>query len=103
LAAQLRAQVDARKCLLGKVFSIRGNVYAHRNKTQTPHTAFAAAKLTPKEMRAIVHIAQNTVASLAAAAGLGSKAEIKCDIRRRQAFAILDTREIMRVLTSAKV
>jgi hypothetical protein len=54
-------------------------------------------------MRAIVHIAQNTVASLAAAAGLGSKAEIKCDIRRRQAFAILDTREIMRVLTSAKV
>lgn len=101
LAAQLRAQVDARKSLLGKVFSIRGNVYAHRNKTQTPHTAFAAAKLTPKEMRAIVHLAQNTVTSLAAAADLGSKVEIKCDIRRRQAFAILDTRKVMRVLTSA--
>jgi hypothetical protein len=72
LAAQLKAKVDAQKSLLGKAFSIRGNVYAHRNKAQTPHAVFAAAKLTPKEMKALVHLAQNTVASLAEAAGLGS-------------------------------
>lgn len=103
LASQLRAQIDVQKTLLGKVFSIRGNVYAHRNKAKTPHATFAAAKLTPKEMKAVVCLAQNMVASLADAAGLGSKADMKGDIRRRQAFAILDTREIMRVLTSAKV
>jgi AbiU2 len=102
LASQLRAQIDAQKPLLGKVFSIRGNVYAHRNKAQTPHATFVAARLTPKEMKAVVHLAQNMVANLADAAGLGSKADVKRDIRRRQAFAILDTREIMRVLTSAK-
>lgn len=103
LASQLHAQIDAQKPLLGKVFSIRGSVYAHRNKAQTPHATFVAARLTPKEMKAVVHLAQNTVASLADAADLGSKADMKRDIRRRQAFAILDTREIMRVLTSAKV
>jgi hypothetical protein len=101
LAAQLTAKVDAQKSLLGKVFSIRGNVYAHRNKARTPHAVFAAAKLTPKEMKAVLHLAQNTVASLAEAAGLGSKDDVKGDIRRRQAFAILDTRQVMRVLTSA--
>ena len=103
LASQLRAQIDVQKPLLGKVFSIRGNVYAHRNKAQTPHATFAAARLTPKEMKAVVHLAQNMVASLADAAGLGSKADVKRDIRRRQAFAILDTRDVMRVLTSATV
>ena len=101
LATQLRAKVDSQKPLLGKVFSLRGNVYAHRNKAQTPHAAFAAARLTPKEMKAVVHLAQNLVASLAEAAGLGSKGDVKRDIRRRQAFAILDTRKVMRVLTSA--
>ena len=103
LASELHAQIDVHKPLLGKVFFIRGGVYAHRNKAQTPHATFAAARLTPKEMKAVVHLAQNMVASLADAAGLGSKAEVKRNIRRRQAIAILDTREIMRVLTSAKV
>ena len=101
LAAQLRARVDARKPLLGKVFSIRGNVYAHRNKARAPQATFAAARLTPKEMKTVVHLAQNTVASLAEAAGFGTKDDLKGDIRRRQAFAIIETRDVMRVLTTA--
>ena len=101
LAVQLRAKVEGLKPLLGKVFSIRGNLYAHRNKTQTPCAVFAVARLTPKEMRAVVHLAQNTVASLAEAAGVGIKDDVKRDIRRRQASAILDTRQIMHALKSA--
>jgi hypothetical protein len=102
LAAQSRAQIDALKPIIGKVFSIRGNVYAHRNKAQKPYATFADARLKPKEMRAVVFLAQNIVASLAGAAQLGSKGEIKRDIRRRQASAILDTRHVMRALRSAK-
>jgi hypothetical protein len=101
LASQLHAQIDVQKPLLGKVFSIRGSVYAHRNKAQTPHSTFVAARLTPKEMKAVVHLAQNTVATLAEAADLGSKDDVKRNIRRRQAFAILDTRKVMLAVTSA--
>lgn len=103
LAAQLSVQIDAKKPLLGKVFSIRGNVYAHRNKAQTPHSAFVAARLTPKDMRDVVHLAQNIVTHLAEVAGLESKTDMRRSIRRRQASAILDTRQIMGVLVSSTV
>ena len=98
LAQQLKVAVDTRKPLLGKVFAIRGNVYAHRNKTQTPESVFAAAGLSASEMQTVVAFAQDVVATLGEAAGVDAKAELAADIKLREDYSAEDTRLIMEAL-----
>lgn len=98
LGQQLRLAVDARKTLLGKVFAIRGKVYAHRNKSQPPESVFAAAGLSANEMQSVVAFAQDVVAILGEVAGVDAKAELEADIKLREDFSAEDTRLIMDAL-----
>lgn len=98
LAQQLKVAVDAKKPLLGKVFAIRGNVYAHRNKSQTPESVFAAAGLSANEMQTVVAFAQDVVATLGEAAGVDAKVKLAVDIKLREDFSAEDTRLIMEAL-----
>lgn len=98
LAAKLQAAIDSRLPLLKKAFSIRGNVYAHRNKSQPPETFFAAAALSAAEMREIRDLARDVVCALAESAGVDPAAELEEEIGLREACSREDTRLIMQAL-----
>lgn len=98
LAQQLKANIDAKKPLLGKVFSIRNNVYAHRNRLQPPEHFFAASGLTATEMETVVRFAQDMVAAIAEAEGVETKVEIEAEMRLRDQYSREDTRLIMETL-----
>lgn len=97
-ARQLKDAIAAQKPLLGKVFLIRNNVYAHRNRLKPLECFFSKAGLTAIEMESVVRFTQDTVAAIAEIAGVDTKAEIETDIQLRENCSRDDTRLIMETL-----
>jgi hypothetical protein len=98
LAQRLESDITAQKQTLNIVFHIRNNVYGHRNKSRDPRDIFANAKLTPRMMKAVVHLAQDVVSSLAVAAGAGDVDELRKEFRRNEAVVLADTRDALSAL-----
>lgn len=98
IAQQLNETIDATRPLLGKIFSIRSNVYAHRNRLQPPEDFFAAAGLTPTEMETVVRFAQGMIAAIAEVEDVETKADIEVELRLREQYSREDTRRIMETL-----
>ena len=98
LARNLQSTIDSKLPLLKKAFSIRGNVYAHRNKSQTPEAFFAAAGLSSNQMREILDLARNIVCTFAESANVEPRAELEEEIRLREEYSRDDTRLIMQAL-----
>ena len=98
LARKLQTDIEAKLPILKKAFSIRGNVYAHRNKSQAPEALFAAAGLTSDQMREILDLARAVVSALGESAGVEPRTDIEEEIRLREECSRDDTRRIMEVL-----
>ena len=98
LALKLQTAIESKLPLLKKAFSIRGNVYAHRNKAQPPEAFFAAAGLSSDQMREILELAREVVCAFADSANMGTRAELEEEIRLREECSREDTRLIMQAL-----
>lgn len=98
LAQKLQTNIEAMLPVLNKAFSIRGNVYGHRNKSKSPEAFFAAADLTSNQMREILDLARDVVSALAESANVGAREEIVEEIRLREECSRDDTRFIMEAL-----
>lgn len=98
LAQKVQTDIEGKLPLLKKTYSIRGNVYAHRNKSQPPEAFFAAAGLTSDQMREILDLARDVVSALAESAGVETRTDIEKEIRLREECSRDDTRRIMEVL-----
>jgi hypothetical protein len=95
---KLRSAIDEKLPLIKKVFSIRGNVYAHRNKLQAPEAFFASAGLSADHMREVLNLARDVVCALAEFANLETRADLEEEIRLREECSRDDTRIIMQAL-----
>jgi hypothetical protein len=82
VAKKLRLEVQSLKPLLGKMFHVRGGVYAHRNRQSTPHDIFNKAGITPRHLETVVLAAEDLVASLADVAGIAAARKVKMDLRQ---------------------
>jgi hypothetical protein len=84
----LRSKIDFQKPLLGKFFSYRSNIFAHRNKARRPWEIFGKQSKTKVkgEMKLIVDLAQQITSALAETAGL-DKTEFDEIFRVRGEFA----------------
>lgn len=100
LKQKLSDEIAAKRPLLGKVFTIRNNIYAHRNSRQPPEDFFSAVGLSANEMREIVLFAQDVVSTLAEVAGIDTKSELEAEFKNREMFACEDTRFILEALNS---
>jgi hypothetical protein len=98
LAQCLQSKVAAQQAALQKLFHIRCNVYAHRNKSQSPEALFATVGLTPRQMRAVVDLAHEVVSDLAVASGLGAKDEIEKQFQSHEQWVSDDIRRVLRAL-----
>jgi len=98
LSCKLASIVSRNKALLVKVSAIRCGVYAHRSKKHSPEAIFAASGITSREMKAIVGMTTCIVASLTAASGIDTEAEIVEEIGRRGICASDDAMLLMETL-----
>ena len=86
---------------MDKIFSIRNNAYAHRNRTKRPESMFSAAGITPRMMKTIVDLAQKVVSMLAVAEGVAKKVEMDTKFRGYKDYVLTDTRRVVHALTHA--
>ena len=98
LAQGLQSKITAQHAALQKLFHIRCNVYAHRNKSQSPEALFTTVGLTPRQMRAVVDLAQDVVSDLAVASGVGAKDELEKQFRFHEQWVLDDTRQVLQAL-----
>jgi hypothetical protein len=98
LAQHLQSKITAQQAALQKLFRIRCNVYAHRNRSLGPEALFATVGLTPRQMRAVVDLAQDTVSDLGVASGLGAKDELERQFQSHEQWVLDDTRRVLRAL-----
>ncbi len=96
---ELKAQIDAHKVSLVKVFSIRSEVHAHRSLSVEPSQSYSRCKLTPREMKNLVGLAQALVSSLAENIGIAAKSEITDCFKQRQKLAQEHTRQLLSSLS----
>jgi hypothetical protein len=104
LEQQLNRNIKNQKPLLDKYFTYRHKIFAHRDKSQSPADLFGEQKKTrvKGEMEAIVRLAQNTVCSLADAAGM-DKVEMAKEISRREEHAGRNIIEILQALEGQRL
>jgi hypothetical protein len=98
LVQGLQSAIQTQRPVLDKIFHIRCNVYAHRNRSQDPQAVFKAAGLTPRQMKAVVHLSQNIVSSLADAAGVEKKGDVDAQFRSHEDWVLDDTRQVVLAL-----
>ena len=98
LAKKLQTAIDEKLPLLQKVYSIRCNVYAHRNKSQPPEVLFEEIKLLSEQMREILDLARDLVSTLSETAGNETKIAIEEEIKLREDCSKDDTRRIIEAL-----
>lgn len=84
IAQKLESAISAQQPLLNKMIRLRHNVYAHRNKRLSPHDVFAAVKLTPKEMKLMVQLAQQVISEISDASGTGRESDIKQEFQSHE-------------------
>lgn len=100
LVQGLQAAIQAQRPVLDKISRIHCNVYAHRNRSQDPQAVFKAAGLTPRQMNAIVLLAQEVVSALADATGVEKKDDVEAQFRSHETWVLNDTRQVVRALES---
>lgn len=100
-AKVLTAKIDGHRPLLHKVFSIRGSVYAHRNKNESPEGIFKKVKLSPNQMKAIVDLAHDVICGIADAAKVETEADLREELRQDEQNARSDTYSMMQDLEKA--
>jgi hypothetical protein len=98
LARSLQDEIKQMEPLLGKAFSIRCKIYAHRNKSLAPEAVFNDAKLSPNDMEAIVSLSKKIILSIGEVAGVDTKTELLAEFGCREEFARDDTQLILKVL-----
>jgi hypothetical protein len=99
LAQHIESTVKAQRHVLDKIFSIRNNVYAHRNRTKRPESMFSAAGITPRMLKIIVDLAQKVVSMLAVAEGVAKKDEMDRKFRDYKDYVLTATRRVVHPLT----
>jgi hypothetical protein len=98
LSRQLQDKIHGADAALKKVFSLRHKVFAHRDKAVAPQAVFASVKLTPRELKALVRLAQDIVSTLAQEAGMKPKAALEEQFRQLDDAVTTDADNLMRTL-----
>lgn len=98
LALELERSIKGQQAVIDKFCRLRHNVYAHRNKQQTPRDVFADVKLTPKMMNGMVQLAQDVVLRLAVFVGVGKEKELQKEFCDHQQRVLADTRAVLDAL-----
>jgi AbiU2 len=98
LAQKLELKIKELKPLLIKIYSIRCEVFAHRNQKKSPSQIFDAAKITPRQMEQIVHYSQKIVIDLAEFIGLDDRERLENDFRLRSNSSEKHTSQIMQAV-----
>jgi hypothetical protein len=75
VANACEAKIATNKSVIEKVVTIRHKVFAHREKGTHPFDTFANQRLTIKELRGMVELAQDVVSDLSEALGVRSKTD----------------------------
>jgi hypothetical protein len=70
-------------------------VFGHGDKKLSPQNVFAAAKLTPREMKTVVCLAQDMISTLA---GLTNKADLKAKPQSHEDAVHCDADNLMCLL-----
>jgi hypothetical protein len=100
-AKRLTEKIDVQRPLLYKVFSIRGSVYAHRSKKESPERTFDNAKLSPNQMKAIVNLAHDVICGIADVAKVETEADLREELSQYEQDARHDTFSLMQDLEKA--
>ena len=98
LAQQLQTKITKATSSLSKVVSLRHKVFAHRDKSSAPQVWFSAVRLTPKEMKALVVLAQDIICTLAEAPGTKRKEALKGRFSRCEDAVRSDVHNLMQAL-----
>jgi hypothetical protein len=104
LEQELNQNIKNQKPLLDKYFNYRHKIFAHRDKSKSPAELFGEQKKirVKSEMEAIVRLAQNSICSLADAAGM-DKVELAKEFSRREEHAGRNILEILQTLEKQRL
>jgi hypothetical protein len=98
LARELAQKVDGGAALIKKLSSLRHKVFGHRDQTQSPEDVFSALKLKPKEIEAVVRLAQDIISAIS---GAKSKRDLRTELRSCENAVRSDTHNLMQVLVKS--
>ncbi len=95
---KLREMIEANKSVLGKLFSIRNKVYAHRNATSCPKDIFIKAQVSPGTMTTILALVEQILSLLTEKVGIESGFNMRILLLQKADRARADLIRIIRTL-----
>ncbi len=95
IALKLQQKIENHSAIVNKVTTLRHNVFGHRNKERSPQNVFAAVKLTPREMKTVVDLAQDIISTFA---GVKAKEDLEMKLHSYEDAVRCDVHSLMQVL-----
>lgn len=91
-------QVRLAKSTLGKVFSVRNNIYAHRSKEKPLTDLFSSAGVTPSDVKAVAAVMQSIAIGIASSLIDDDADDLQAEFLLRAQCAAEDTERILQCL-----